>query len=124
MENYPYNATGNKELYYSEIDNMYIFDYYTNKSLPLFGWFKPCMICCGLTSINFKFKYKNIYIQSFICKNCNQKYNQRRINLSINKLLKNSFITKKSNNIKDPSKILIKHLNAKQFCKNLLVQDI
>ena len=82
------------------------------------------MICCDLTSRNFKFKYKNKYIQSFVCKNCNQKYTQLRINLSINKLLQNSFISKKSNNIKDPSKILIKHLNAKQFCKNLLEQDI
>ena len=124
MENCPYNAIGNKELYYSEIDDMYIFDYYTNKSLPLFGWFKPCMICCDLTSRNFKFKYKNKKIQSFVCNNCNQKYTQLRINLSINKLLQNSFISKKSNSIKDPTKILIKHLNAKQFCKNLLEQDI
>ena len=121
--NIPYNAQGNYELYYSKIDDIYIFDYYKNKSLPLFGWFKPCMICCDLTSRNFRFLHKRKYIQSIICENCNKKYSELRIRLYINKLLKNSFISDK-NIIIDPTKILVKHLKAKQFCKNLLVQDI
>ena len=122
MNNFPYLAKGNKELYYSKIDDMYIFDYYINKSLPLLGWFKPCMICSELTSKNFKFLYKKKYIQCFVCKNCNQKYSKLRIHLSINKLLKNSFISNK--NIIDPTKVLIKQVLSKQFCRNLLEQDI
>ena len=74
MNNFPYNATGNNELYYSKIDDIYIFDYYTNKSLPLFGWFKPCMICCDLTSRNFKVLYKNKYSVN----NCNILYISRK----------------------------------------------
>lgn len=124
MSNFPYHAKGNKELYYSKIDDMYIFDYYTNKSLPLFGWLKPCMICCDLTSNSFNFLYKNKNIQSFVCKNCNEKYSDFRIKLSINKLLENSFITKNKSNTKDQNKILVKQVISKQFCKNLLEQDI
>ena len=36
MNNIPYHAQGNNELYYSKTDDIYIFDYYKNKSLPLF----------------------------------------------------------------------------------------
>ena len=70
-----------------------IFDYYTNKSLPLFGWLKPCMICCDLTSLVLIFYIKKKY-KSFVCKNCNEKYSDLRIKLPTNKLLQNSFISK------------------------------
>ena len=123
--NLPYHAKGDKALYYSEIDKCYIFDYYKNKSLPLFGWYKPCMICVDLTNNNFKFIDRNKRcVQSFICNECNKKYSQFRIKLHLNKLLVNSFIPEINNKIKDPSKVLIKQLESNKFCKNLLEQDI
>ena len=68
----PYNAVNSGNIYFSNLLDCYIIDYYINDSLPLNGWFKECIICYMITGnsnyIKYKLDKKKISIP--ICKNC------------------------------------------------------
>ena len=69
-----YYARKSKKCYYSDLWQAYIYDYYVNKSFPLFGWIKPCFYCghVGSSFQNWKYLDKNIIIHT--CKRCIRKY--------------------------------------------------
>ena len=71
MSEIPYLASNSYKIYYSKSNNGYIIDYYEDNKLPLTGWFKPCMVCCTITSNYSKFPHRSgIYVEINVCKKC------------------------------------------------------
>jgi len=75
MNEIPKYGKMNYKIYYSNDYEGYIIDYYENKSFPLNGWLKPCLICNHISS---KFeKYKIIHTDEVLiiclCRLCQNK---------------------------------------------------
>ena len=72
MNKIPKKAKKTFYLYYDEDKGIYIIDYYKNKSLPLNGWFKPCVNCNNITSKYIIFNYNDRKIEISLCHLCNK----------------------------------------------------
>ena len=86
MKKIPKKAEGTFRLYYDDDINVYIIDYYKNKSLPLNGWLKPCINCYGIISKYVIFDYNNQKIAISLCSRCNKNINYKRIYLLMDKI--------------------------------------
>lgn len=69
----PKKAKETFQLYYDDDREIYIIDYYVNKSLPLNGWLKPCVNCYTITSKYFMFNYNDRKIEISLCNQCDIK---------------------------------------------------
>ena len=81
----PYHATKSGNIYFSNLLNYYIIDYYKSKRLPLNGWFKKCINCDMITSNNIFLKYKNNKISIPVCKYCIKYSSKFIIDLKLSK---------------------------------------
>lgn len=70
------------KIYYDKDYKCYIVDYYKNKSFPLNGWLKPCLICYHLTSNYEKYRIINTGEVLIIntCKDCVKMKEKRKYN--------------------------------------------
>lgn len=77
---FPKIAYKTYKIYYDKDYKSYIIDYYKNKSFPLNGWLKPCLICCQIMSNYEKYRIINtseVLIVN-ICKDCVKIKNKRK----------------------------------------------
>jgi len=89
----PYNAKKTNNIYYSDLFEAHIIDYYRNKSFPLNGWIKECIICDSPTGKFVKknhFFVKNIIIP--LCKHCQKKKYKYKIYEFLGKIKKKNII--------------------------------
>ena len=96
MSEIPYLASNSYKIYYSKSNNGYIIDYYEDNKLPLTGWFKPCMVCCTITSNYSKFPHRSgIYVEINVCKKCIRTKKELFICMRVNKILRKAVILTK-----------------------------
>ena len=68
------------KIYYDKDYKCYIIDYYKNKSFPLNGWLKPCLMCYHLSSNYEKYRIINTGEVLIInmCKDCVKMKKERK----------------------------------------------
>lgn len=94
---FPKIAYKTYKIYYDKDYKCYIIDYYKNKSFPLNGWLKPCLICCQIMSNYEKYRIINtgeVLIVN-ICKNCvkiKDKRKYRYISELVDRVIINNYL--------------------------------
>ena len=70
-------------IYYSNLFQKYIIDYYENDSFPLNGWFKECILCYTVTGKYIEHNYNDKIIIIPMCNGCKNDNSVIKINFFI-----------------------------------------
>ena len=86
----PLYAIKSYKVYFSNLFNCYILDYYKDKEhrFPLNGWFKGCIFCNVITGHFYEHKHNKSYIIIPMCRGCKCKIKTIKYKLLLSKFLK------------------------------------